>query len=71
MYCSREYFKTSRFLPLDFKTGRPSEDSHPTVGQYLPRDQTRHIQKGRNRGIYKCRYDITGGRMRETIEQTG
>ena len=44
------------FLPLDFKTGGPSEDSHPTVGQYLTRDQTRlYIQKGRNRRIYKCR----------------
>ena len=33
------------FLPLDFKTGEPSEDSHPTVGQYLTRDKTRHIYK--------------------------
>ena len=33
------------FLPLDFETGGPSEDSHPTVGQYLTRDQTRHIYK--------------------------
>ena len=33
------------FLPLDFRTGGPSEDSHPTVGQYLTRDQTRHVYK--------------------------
>ena len=33
------------FLPLDFKTGGPSEDSCPTVDQYLTRDQTRHIYK--------------------------
>ena len=33
------------FLPLDFKTGGPREDSHPTVGQYLTRDWTRHIYK--------------------------
>ena len=33
------------FLPLDFKTGGPSEDSHSTVGQYLTRDQTRHVYK--------------------------
>ena len=33
------------FLPLDFKMGRPSEDNYPTVGQYLSRDQTRHIYK--------------------------
>ena len=29
------------FLPLDFETGGPSENSCPTVGQYLIRDQTR------------------------------
>ena len=33
------------FLPIDFKAGGPSEDSHPTVGQYLTRDQTRHVYK--------------------------
>ena len=33
------------FLPLDFMTGGPSEDSLPTVGQYLTRDQTRHVYK--------------------------
>ena len=60
------------FLPLDFKTGGPSEDSCSTVGQYLTRDQTRHVyKKGRNRGIYKCRYDTTGVRTRKTTEQTG
>ena len=25
--------------------GGPSEDSHPTVGQYLTRDQTKHVYK--------------------------
>ena len=29
------------FLPLDFKTGGP----YSTVGQYLNRDQTRHVYK--------------------------
>ena len=33
------------FLPLEFKTGGPSEDSCPTVGQYLTRDQTKHVYK--------------------------
>ena len=33
------------FLPLDFKTGGPSDDRHPTVGQYLTRDQIRHVYK--------------------------
>ena len=33
------------FLPLDFRIGDQSRDSHPTVGQYLTRDQARHIHK--------------------------
>ena len=33
------------FLTLDFKTGGISEDSRPTVGQYLTRDQTKHVYK--------------------------
>ena len=33
------------FLPLDFKTGGPNEDSRSTVSQYLTRDQTRHVYK--------------------------
>ena len=33
------------FLPLDFKIGGQSRDSHPTVGQYLTRDQVRYIYK--------------------------
>ena len=33
------------FLPLDFKIGGESRDSHPTVGQCLTRDQARHIYK--------------------------
>ena len=33
------------FLPLDFKIGGQNKNSHPTVGQYLTRDQARHIYK--------------------------
>ena len=33
------------FIPLDFKTGGQDKDSHPTVGQYLTRDQARYIYK--------------------------
>ena len=33
------------FLPLDFRIGGQSRVSHPTVGQYLTRDQARHIYK--------------------------
>ena len=30
-------------LSLDSRIGGQSRDSHPTVGQYLTRDQARHI----------------------------
>ena len=30
---------------LEIETGGPSEDSRPTVGQYLTRDQTRKVYK--------------------------
>ena len=33
------------FLPLDFRIGGQSRDSHPTVGQYLTRDQTKYVYK--------------------------
>ena len=33
------------FLPLDSRIGGQSRDSHPTVGQYLTRDQAKHIDK--------------------------
>ena len=32
-------------LPLDSRIGGQSRDSHPTVRQYLTRDQARHIYK--------------------------
>ena len=33
------------FLPLDSRIGGQSRDGHPTVGQYLTRDQARHTYK--------------------------
>ena len=33
------------FLPLDSRIGGQSRDGHATVGQYLTRDQARHIYK--------------------------
>ena len=33
------------FLPLYPKIGGQDRDSHPTVGQYLPREQAKHIYK--------------------------
>ena len=36
---------TATFLPLDSRIGGQSRNNHPTVGQYLTRDQARHIYK--------------------------
>ena len=33
------------FLPLDFRIGGQSRDSHSTVGQYLARDQAKYVYK--------------------------
>ena len=37
--------EATTFLPLDSRIGGQSRDSHPTVGQYLTRDEARHIYK--------------------------
>ena len=36
---------TTAFLPLDSKIGGPDRYNHPTVGQFLTREQTRYIYK--------------------------
>ena len=36
---------TTTFLPLDFRIGGQIRDSCPRVGQYLTRDQARHVYK--------------------------
>ena len=36
---------TTAFLPLDSKIGGQGRDSHPTMGQYLTREQAKHIYK--------------------------
>ena len=38
---------TTAFLPLDSKIGGQGRDSHPKVGQYLTREQAKHIYKKR------------------------
>ena len=37
--------EAATFLPLDCRIGGQSKDSHPTVGQYLTRDQAKYIYK--------------------------
>ena len=36
---------TTTFLPLHSRIGGQSRDSHPTVGQYLTRDQAKYVYK--------------------------
>ena len=36
---------TTAFLPLDSRIGGQGRYSHPTVGQFLSRDQSRYICK--------------------------
>ena len=36
---------TSTFLPLDSRIGGQGRNNHPTVGQFLTREQTRHIYR--------------------------
>ena len=33
------------FLPLDSRIGGQSRNNHPTIGQYLTRDQTKYVYK--------------------------
>ena len=33
------------FLPLDSRVGGQSRDIHPTIGQYVTRDQTKYVYK--------------------------
>ena len=36
---------TTTFLPLESRTGGQGRDNHPTVGQFLTREQTRYIYR--------------------------
>ena len=36
---------TTAFLPLDSRIGGQGRSNHPTVGQFLTRQQTRYIYK--------------------------
>ena len=36
---------TTTFLPLDSRIGEQGRDNHPTVGQFLTREQTRYIYR--------------------------
>ena len=36
---------TTTFLPLDSRIGGQGRDNHPTVGQFLTREQTKYIYR--------------------------
>ena len=36
---------TTAFLPLDSRIGGQGRDNHPTIGQFLTREQTRYIYR--------------------------
>ena len=51
---------TTAFLPLDFGIGGQGRDNHPTVGQFLTRQQARYIYRKVETGeIINYRYDRT------------
>ena len=52
------------FLPLDFESGGTSENRYPTVGQYLTRDQTRHIYKKAGTGE-----SVNADTMQQEVEE--
>ena len=57
------------FLPLDSRIGGQGRDNHPTIGQFLTREQIRYIyRKVENRGNNKYGYDRTRNRARKTAE---
>ena len=59
---------TTTFLPLDSRIGGQGRDNHPTVGQFLTREQTRYIYRKVEMGNNKYRYDRTRNRAREAAE---
>ena len=59
---------TTTFLPLGFMMGGQNRDSYPMVRQYLTREQSRYIYKGRGRVNDKHGHSTTGNRARETVE---
>ena len=60
---------TTAFLPLYSRIGGQGRDNHPTVGQFLTREQTRYIyRKVKTGGNNKYRYDRTRNRARKTAE---
>ena len=36
---------TTTFLPLEYRIGGQGRDNHPTLGQFLTREQTRYIYR--------------------------
>ena len=57
------------FVPLDSRICGQSRDSHPTIGQYLTRDQTKYVYKKVETGEMINANTITPrNRAREAVE---
>ena len=66
---TENYRGTTTFLPLDSRIGGQGRNNHPTVGQFLTREQRRYIYRKVETGeIIKYRYDKTRNRARGTVE---
>ena len=60
---------TTTFLPLDSRIGGQGRDDHPTVGQFLTREQTRYIYRKVETGeIIKT--DSIGQKIEQDINDT-
>ena len=57
---------TTAFLPLDSRIGGQGRCIHPTVEQFLTREQTRYIYKKIETGKIKYRHNRTGDRAGKT-----
>ena len=58
------------FLPLDSRIGGQGRDNHPTVGQFLTREQTRYIyRKVETEENNKYRYDRARNRARKQLNK--
>ena len=59
---------TTAFLPLDSKIGGQGRNNHPSVGQFLTREQTIYIYRNVDRGNNRYRYNKTRNGGRKTVE---
>ena len=62
---------TTAFLPLESRIGGQVRCIHPSVGQFLTREQTKFIHRKIDRRNSKHRHDRTRNRMGKAAQQNG